>query len=104
MELYNEAKENETPQPVGRNGWLGRGVRAEIVSGFYIDDRPYLRGGKKAFLVINPGPHSLHCVVVRPNTGRTTLSKEIIRNVNLGQNKWRLELNVDRATQVWERE
>jgi hypothetical protein len=104
MELYNEAKETEHPQPASRNGWLGRGVRADIKSGFYVDDRPYLRGGKKVFLVINPGPQSHYCVVVRPNTGRTTLSKDIIRNTNLGQNKWRLELNVDRATAIWERE
>lgn len=104
MELYNEVKETEQPQPVSRNGWLGRGVRADIKSGFYIDDRPYLRGGKKAFLVINPGPQSPYCVVVRPNTGRTTLSKDIIRNTNLGQNRWRLELNIDRASQIWERE
>lgn len=102
--MYEEAKATEHPQPVSRNGFLGRGVRADIVSGFYIDDRPYLRGGKKVFLVINPGPHSQHCIVIRPNTGRTTLNKDDIRYTNLGQNKWRLEMNVDRATAVWERE
>ena len=43
LEMFNEAKETEVPQPAGRNGWLGRGVRRQIVSGFYIDERDFLR-------------------------------------------------------------
>ena len=43
LEMFNEAKETEVPQPTERNGWLGRGVRRQIVSGFYIDERNYLR-------------------------------------------------------------
>lgn len=43
LEMFNEAKETEAPQPEARNGWLGRGVRRQIVSGFYVDEREYLR-------------------------------------------------------------
>lgn len=104
--MYNEAKETETPQPVSRNGWLGRGVRAEIVSGFYIDQSQWLQRsgwyGKKIFLVINPGPHSENCIVIRPNTGRGLKSKQELRHKCIPT--WKMEENVERAMAVWNRE
>jgi hypothetical protein len=103
LEDYNKITATEQPQQQSRNGWLGRGVKAEVVSGFYIDDRPYLCGSKKAFLVLNPGLHSDKFIVVRPNTGRYTLGKDIIRKV-ISEGKWRPEGSVTRATQVWENE
>ena len=40
MELYNGAKTGNAPAPAAsRNGWLGRGVRLQIASGFYLDSR-----------------------------------------------------------------
>lgn len=107
LAMYNEAKETEVPQAVGRNGWLGRGPRREIVSGFYIDSRDYLSQrpgayGKKVFLVINPGAHSENCIVIRPNTGRGMMRKATLRNDKIPN--WRAEDNVNRALEVWKRE
>lgn len=63
------------PTSSSQRGWNRRGVRYEAIkTGFYgefarysflptinsqislpVDERPYLRGGKKVFLIINPG-------------------------------------------------
>lgn len=46
MNMYNEANVENDEAP-SDNGWTSRGQRAVIKSGFYVDDRHYLRGGKK---------------------------------------------------------
>ena len=108
LEMYNEAKETELPQPIGRNGWLGRGARVRIATGFYIDQRDYLSRrvgwyGKKVFLVIDPGAHSTNCIIVRPNIGRYMKSKYEIHE-DIRDRNWTLQGNVNRAMEVWERE
>lgn len=45
MELYNEAKGQNLPTT--RDEWNRRGERLEIVSGFYLDSRSYLKGKEK---------------------------------------------------------
>ena len=56
----------------------------------------------QVFLVINPGPHSENCIMVRPNVGRYTQKKNKVRYDQLPL--WRAEGHVNRALEVWERE
>ena len=55
MELFNDAKSDMTPTRRNSNGFIGRGQRNEIRSGWYADKRPNFKVTPKIFLVINPG-------------------------------------------------
>lgn len=124
MELFNDAKEDNVPS--SRGGWQGRGQGIEIVSGFYSDSRPYLRGGEKVFLIINPGKssttscacffsfssltilfssgaHSNRCTVVRPNSGRYTEEKKSIRT-KLVEGRLTAGVGVNEAMRIWKKE
>ena len=126
MELYNDIKESNVP--TSRGEWQRRGHRIEIVSAFYTDCRPYLRGGEKVFLIINPGKsslfcsltivrssfphllshshvgaHSNRCTVIRPNTGRYTESKQSIRE-KLMDGKLTPGVGVNEAMRIWKKE
>ena len=109
LNMYNAAKtaEQQRSSHRRRNGWLGRGVREEIESGFYLDQRDYLKQnggyGKKVFLVVNPGAHNDKCIVVRPNSGRCMMAKHKIRT-NLSDENWTHMRNVDDALDVWNKE
>ena len=87
LQIYNEAKGLEGETVNGRTtastGGLfgGGGQRRGIVSGFYIDRRQDIfKEVPRMFLIINQGRTSGKCVVIRPNEGKKTYSKEWVKD------------------------
>ena len=55
--------------------------------------------------MINPGPHSENCIVLRPNSGKAMWTKDTLKQKCLASfPDWRAEGNVNRALEVWKRE
>lgn len=102
-DIYNGAKNDNNPTSTNRNRheWVRRGIRIEIVSGFYVDGRNYGKTSK-VFLWINPGAHSDHVVQIRPNTARKWIEKKVVRNWL--QNGWFTSTSVNDAQRLWKRE
>lgn len=101
MELYNEAKD-DTNVPTSRNGWIGRGQRIDISTGFYVDSRRIWKASPKVFLVINPGAQSDGCITIRPNLGRRNMAKgEFRKKLTEGT---LTAVGVDEAMRIWQRE
>ena len=67
-----------------------------------MDDRDYLRGGRKVILIINPGDHSDKCVFIRPNVGRSSRTKNSIRAL-ISEHKITF-IGARQAMEIWEEE
>jgi len=77
-----------------------------IRSGFYIDDRDYLRKqpdslGRKVFLIIFAGNFADKVLVIRPNTGKRILAKHNVDNL---LHKLRRCNDTNEALELWDAE
>jgi len=101
MELYNDVKNDDVP--TSRNGWHSSGRQMTIVSGFYTDSRRrFFKVTPKAHLIINPGAQSDLCIVIRPNIGRRTVGKDILKDKIMGGSL--SSVRVDQAMKIWKKE
>ena len=93
LKLYNETKENEVSTVDF--------ALDEIKSGFYIN-----RPNKKVtrmLLIINQGHTSDKCVVIRPNDGKKTLSRDQVRESYFCRDQ-STYINNDEAMKMWKEE
>ena len=102
--LYEEVKaiDNESESSL-----FGGGGGRRIVSGFYKDNRRMFKKVPRMFLIINQGKTSSRCVIVRPNEGKKTYTKEYVWKVYLGgESASQLSrcTNVRQALGTWDRE
>mmetsp|Transcript_20487 Transcript_20487/g.41163 ORF Transcript_20487/g.41163 Transcript_20487/m.41163 type:complete len:1688 (+) Transcript_20487:177-5240(+) len=102
LQMYEEAKDNGAVTPTNSgDGWNTRGRSRVITTGFYCDSRNYLRGGKKVFLIINPGSHSASCIVLRPNSGRRLCTKHNLRERIFSSNNLS-PMGPTQAKEIWD--
>jgi hypothetical protein len=109
LQHYEEAKalDNEAGNSSSNNpGWLGGGQTRLIKSGFYIDLRDDFKKVPRMFLIINQGGTSNKCVVIRPNEGKKTWTKDFVWNTLLHGTACRLTLctDIDKAIETWKKE
>ncbi|KAL7545543.1 hypothetical protein ACHAWF_008893 [Thalassiosira exigua] len=103
MELYNEVKDNTTSNTATTsNGWMGRGRRFEIKSGFYVDRRFFCTVTPKVFLVLTSAAQGNSVVTIRPNLGRRTVDYHDIKDKILGGSLG--AVSVTEAMRIWKRE
>ncbi|KAL7542501.1 hypothetical protein ACHAXR_011829 [Thalassiosira sp. AJA248-18] len=109
-ELYDEAMAlegeagNSPTTEAGVNGWVG-GRQRRIASGFYIDRRVIFKAVPRVVLIINQGRNSSKCVVIRPNEGKRTFSKEHVNEKIInGAAQLSRCTDVRQAVETWNRE
>lgn len=111
--LYDDAMKQDNVHGGGNDGagddaWLSTGRRAQIKTGFYTDNRNFLKKTPKVFLVINQSNVSLDksLMVVRPNLGRRFYSVTEVFN-SISRKEWkpcRTQAEIDRALKIWTKE
>jgi hypothetical protein len=108
-ELYDDAiKEGEpiVDDPNVEEGFIGRGRRYPITTGFYIDGRSYLKKSPKVFLFIQQSnlAQGDKVLCVRPNLGRSLRDS---RNVWYNMPKYKFckeQAEIERALKIWDTE
>ena len=121
MELYNEVKDTDSTASIAVDtgnadssdegqGWVrsfhsnGRRRIINIETGFYVDNRDYLKVTEKVFFIQNLGNQSDKCLVARPNLGVYTEGKDSLKlKFNRGVFT-RNPVSVERAMEIWRRE
>lgn len=113
LQLYEEAKafdreagNGPDTTSLGAAGLFGGGQGRRIVSGFYIDRRSDIfKEVPRMFLIINQGRTSGKCLIVRPNEGKKTYSKDWVWDKLLhGAAHLSRCTNVQQAEETWNRE
>ena len=112
-ELYEDAIRDSRDVPDDPNieeGFIGKGRRYAVKTGFYIDDRKNFKKTAKVFLIIQLGDGE-HVLSIRPNIGRKTVkSRDIfdqIHGTGLKAKSLKLcktQASVEKALRIWETE
>jgi len=107
--IYLEAAEKDGVDSTDTSDdWNRRGAnRFVLKTGFYIDDRPFLKKTPKVFLIVSQGTSSLRdkALVVRPNLGKK-LEPLFTLETKISQGIYRLqsESEIEEALKIWDTE